>query len=94
MAIYIISDGELIKIGHSQNPHLRLAQLQTGNPKKLKLINTFDYKPRGRITERIMERRIHHLLRQFKVRRKGEWYNIPLSEYHTLIYIIESILTH
>ena len=92
MAIYIISDGELIKIGHSQNPHLRLAQLQTGNPKKLKLIKTFEWQVKGKLTERIMEKRIHYLLRQFKVRRKGEWFNFP--EHDILIQIIESILNH
>ena len=92
MSIYIISDGELVKIGFSSNVKRRLKQLQTGNPKTLKLIATFDYKPRGRITERIMERRIHYLLRQFKIRRKGEWFNFP--EHDILIEIIESILSH
>ena len=43
MAIYLISDGELVKIGYSQNPIKRLNQLQTGHPKKLKLIKTFDF---------------------------------------------------
>lgn len=92
MAIYIISDGELVKIGYSQNPTKRLKQLQTGHPKTLKLIKTFDYQPQGIMTERLMEKRIHHLLRRFKVRHKGEWFNC--NDYDSLINIINSILSH
>lgn len=40
--LYIISDGDLIKIGVSKKPIKRLAQLQTGHPKKLKLIKVYD----------------------------------------------------
>jgi len=92
MAIYLISDGELVKIGYSQNPTKRLNQLQTGHPKKLKLIRTFDYRSHGKITEKLMEKRIHYLLRRFKVRYNGEWFYF--SDYSELIEIITEILNH
>jgi len=90
--IYIISDGELVKIGHSKNPHKRLAQLQTGHPKRLKLIALFEWETKGKITERIMEGRIHYLLRQFKVRYNGEWFKF--SDNEGLIELINRILNH
>ena len=42
--IYFIQEGEngLIKIGYSHSPERRLAKLQTGNPKPLKIIMTLD----------------------------------------------------
>lgn len=91
MAIYLISDGELVKIGHSKNPIKRLAQLQTGHPKKLKLIKTFNWETQGKITERIMEGRIHYLLRQFHS--NGEWFKFTFSN-DELIELINRILNH
>ncbi len=92
MAIYLISDGDLVKIGYSKNPTKRLNQLQTGHPKTLKLIKTFDYRSHGKITERIMEKRIHFILRRFKVRHNGEWFKFSHSNLDELIELIESIL--
>jgi len=95
MAIYLISDGELVKIGYSQNPIRRLNQLQTGHPKKLKLIKIFDYSTapsHGKITEKLMEKKIHYLLRRFKVRYNGEWFYF--RDYSQLIDIITEILNH
>jgi len=91
MAIYLISDGELVKIGHSKHPTKRLNQLQTGHPKKLKLIALFEWETKGKITERIMEGRIHYLLRQFH--RNGEWFKFTFSN-DELIELINRILNH
>lgn len=40
--IYIITNGEDFKVGVSVNPKKRLKQLQTGNAKKLKIVNIFE----------------------------------------------------
>lgn len=92
MAIYIISDGEKFKIGISKHPDKRLKQLQTGHPQTLKLIAIFNYKVKGKITERLMEKRIHYLLRQFRTRYNGEWFYC--NDYKSLIEIIYTILNH
>lgn len=68
--IYLVSDGEFIKIGKSVNPHRRLKQLQTGSNEKLFLIATYDIPD-------YMEKRLHHLLRRFKSRLKSEWFHFP-----------------
>lgn len=92
MAIYLISDGDKYKIGISKNPYKRLKQLQTGHPKTLKLIKIFHYEVNGKITEKMMEKRIHYLLRQFRTRYNGEWFYFPNCQ--CLIEIINTILNH
>lgn len=92
MAIYLISDGDKYKIGISKNPYKRLKQLQTGHPKTLKLIKIFHFKSHDKLTERIMEKRIHYLLRQFRTRYNGEWFYF--RDYSQLIEIITEILNH
>ncbi|MBL1208275.1 GIY-YIG nuclease family protein [Geminocystis sp. GBBB08] len=92
MAIYLISDGEKYKIGISKHPDKRLKQLQTGHPQTLKLIKTFDYQIKGKITEKMIEKRIHYLLRQCRTNYNGEWFYF--SDYQCLIEIIDQILTH
>lgn len=66
--IYFIQAGENgpIKIGSSDNPVERMAQLQTANAAKLKLLWTHT----GDATR---EQKIHKLFRDEKIR--GEWYN-------------------
>lgn len=57
----------LIKIGFSKNPEVRLAELQIGSPRKLRLLDqwagTADH-----------EREIHRRLSQF--RQHGEWFKV------------------
>lgn len=36
--VYLISDGTAYKVGYSVNPNKRVAELQTGNPRKLSLL--------------------------------------------------------
>ena len=67
-SLYIIqsSNKGMIKIGRSTDPDVRLKQLQTGNPSKLKLIHVFEeigYK----------EKIYHELLKEFRI--KGEWFS-------------------
>lgn len=72
--IYLISDGELTKIGRSKNPIKRLKELQTGHPKRLRLIACFSLKsPRE---DRKMENRLHYILRIKRCRYNGEWFSL------------------
>lgn len=81
--LYIIqsSDAGMIKIGRSIHPDVRLKQLQTGHPAKLKLIHVFEnmgYK----------EKYLHECLKSF--RKKGEWFDyecvgsIPVEFYEII----------
>jgi hypothetical protein len=66
--IYFIGDGELVKIGYSaDDPGRRLEQLQTGNPRPLRLIAQY----RG---ERYHERYLHQRFDGHHVR--GEWFQL------------------
>jgi len=66
--VYFIADGEdgPIKIGYTKaNPNLRLAQLQTGNPRKLELLFVMD-------GDRQWERSLHDNLADYRL--AGEWF--------------------
>ena len=66
--LYLITDGNRIKIGTSKKPEQRLKQLQTGNGAELRLIGVFDL-PNN------YERRLHGILKGF--RSQGEWFHLP-----------------
>lgn len=70
--IYFIQSGTdgPIKIGYSQDPTNRLKQLQTGSPKKLKLLCAVE----GGFE---LERRLHDSLCQYHL--NNEWYH-PVKE--------------
>ena len=67
-SLYIIQSDVtgMIKIGRSKDPQKRLKQLQTGKPKKLKLIAEF----RGQGWK---EKILHEELRKFRL--EGEWFS-------------------
>ena len=69
--LYIIQtdDEEYTKIGISKNPHKRLKQLQTGNPRKLNLM--IHYPVEGGDPYRI-EKQIHEHFSRYRV--EGEWF--------------------
>jgi hypothetical protein len=84
-----MSDDNLFKIGISENPNKRLKQLQTGNGSKLRVIKTF-VNPSKIYNERLMERRLHYLLRQF--RKKGEWFEFRNMKTDQIIALIEKMM--
>jgi hypothetical protein len=55
-----------IKIGRSNNPKRRLGDLQTGNPRKIKLISVIEGKGH-------LEKKLHESLKDFKLRL--EWFD-------------------
>lgn len=77
--LYIIQSEEgCFKIGRSNDPHLRLNQLQTGNAYKLQLLLILEGKG-------YMESVLHEQLKRY--RKKGEWFNLDgLCELPNWIY--------
>lgn len=68
--IYFIMSGDLIKIGHSNNPRRRLQMLSTGCPFECHLIGVMQGGP-------IEETRVHE---QFShLRTKGEWFKFTVD---------------
>jgi hypothetical protein len=73
MYLYIITDGEFQKIGIAGNPHSRLKELQTGNPRKLSVLKMFEHEDAQRL-----EVAFHHLMDSG--RQQGEWFRMTEKE--------------
>jgi len=65
--VYVISDGEYIKVGISQNIKKRISQLKTASPKELTLLYSLD-------GGRYIESKIHKDLSSYRSREGGEWF--------------------
>jgi len=65
--VYVISDGEYIKVGISQNIKKRISQLKTASPKELTLLYSLD-------GGRYIESKIHKDLSEYRAREGGEWF--------------------
>jgi len=63
-----------VKIGYSSDPDARMADLQTANPRKLKIALTipFDSEPEAREAEKTMQR----LAGKKHKRMSGEWFTV------------------
>lgn len=68
--VYLITDGELTKVGYSDNPQLRLKGLQVSNPKSLRLAHVFTCHDRDSAMR--LEKLIHQ--KYSKLQRSGEWF--------------------
>jgi hypothetical protein len=82
--VYIISDGQDYKVGVSNNPDKRLKQLQTGNPKKLKIVNLFEVE-KTKVFK--MEKEAHNKIRGWYIK-SGEWFK-NASEFHINLIVDE-----
>jgi hypothetical protein len=71
--IYLITDGEKVKIGYSKDPLKRLKQLQTGHPKLLRLMKVYN-------APNWVEKRIHYIIRWDRTRGRGEWFDLKGNE--------------
>lgn len=69
MYVYFIQIGDSgdIKIGYTNNIKKRLKELQTGSPKKLKLLGYID-------GGRTKEQELHSQFKQYRV--NGEWFRL------------------
>ena len=64
--VYFISDGVNVKIGQSENPVLRLLQLQTGNSLPLRLLYIIENVPEE------FEAHTHSVCKRYNI--QGEWF--------------------
>lgn len=71
--LYAISDGDIVKVGYSSEVNTRLKTLQTGNPKKLKLVWSYYCGQTVKDASR-EEYLLHKRLKKYHVR--GEWFDI------------------
>lgn len=78
--VYFISDGEYIKIGKAKQPKQRLMELQTGNPKELKILWLIPCK--NDKAAYYVEQSLHGLYRSY--RQCGEWFDVlPKMQKHS-----------
>ena len=70
--VYLISNGEKVKIGISVHPQKRITELQGGNAAKLSFLKLIRCENRERSFE--LESALHETLRDVHV--QGEWYDI------------------
>lgn len=74
MFVYVIAvrngQDKRIKIGHSANPFMRLAQLQTGHPEPLHIIHCAWMM--GEMHAKDLEKRLHAELHEYRL--QGEWF--------------------
>jgi hypothetical protein len=73
MYLYVIADdyNDIVKLGYSEDPHRRCAELQTGNPNTLRVVHRAWAGDRCALMENILHREFaYHRVR-------GEWYRIP-----------------
>lgn len=74
--VYVISDGNHLKIGYSKEPKRRLKDLQVGNAAHLKLLRAFEVI--GMAAAKAHEKTLH---RKFKSsRKKGEWFDGSIQD--------------
>jgi len=70
--VYFISDGEYIKIGKAVDPYKRLAEIQTGNPRRLSVVSMIPCYSSSAAHE--LEHFLHNSFRS--KRAVGEWFDI------------------
>lgn len=75
MYLYVVTDGEHIKIGISQNVESRLSTLQVGNTRKLHLSLTVDC---GNVENAARLERLLHI-RYAEFRESGEWFRMSAT---------------
>ena len=68
--IYYVSCKDYIKIGYTNNPKLRLSEMQTGNPYKLKIIKLLKNKTQQQ--EKILHKKLKS--KYPKLHKHREWY--------------------
>lgn len=83
--VYLISDGELIKIGKANDINVRISQLQTGNASTLRPLGYI--RCSSSVSALNVEKSIHHALKRNNVR--GEWFSTSVRDIEALGYNVE-----
>lgn len=79
--IYIVTDGEYVKIGQTKERDHRLGQLQVGNPRKIVMLQEIETDDMDKT-----EQSLHFWYRKFHIR--GEWFDLlPLFGLSRMDYI-------
>ena len=73
--VYLITDGNYYKIGVSTDPESRLKSLQTGNPNKLEIVNTYNVSSSDMYE---METTLHNMFKDKRV--LNEWFDLEYSD--------------
>lgn len=74
--VYVISDGDNIKIGYSKSPRGRLKALQTANSSQLKILRAFQVQ--GQAAALAHEKTLHSKFKKQRIR--GEWFSGDILE--------------
>ncbi|MFU8817404.1 MAG: helix-turn-helix domain-containing protein [Pseudomonadales bacterium] len=70
--MYVVSDGEVVKIGHTKDLFNRVSQLQTGNARRLEIVSHFEFPSRQAALD--AERRAHRAAKHNRL--EGEWFTL------------------
>jgi len=81
--VYVITDGELTKVGKAKDVEKRMKGLQTGNGRKLRAIYILD-------GNTYLEKEIHKKLAKFRTEVANEWFKL---DKHTLDSMLGSYKT-
>lgn len=84
-SLYLITDGNALKIGISDHPSKRLKQLQTGHPKPLKLLFSIETEK-----ARSIEAHLHKILSHSRSYHAREWFVLGTIDW--LIPYIKSLV--
>lgn len=88
VSVYIITDGDRIKVGRSKNVEDRVTQLQTSNPKKLSIKAQIPLSSNSEASS--LELFIHSALRGFSPSHASEWFDISFDK--ALIFLSRYLL--
>lgn len=67
--VYIVTDGEAVKIGRAANLASRISSIQVGNPRQLTVLQTIQTR-----NAMELEATLHHKFKKQHIR--GEWFNL------------------
>lgn len=66
--VYLVEQGEFIKIGFATNPFKRMRALQTANPNGISFLFCIQ-------ADMALEKQLHQKYDRFRIRSNGEWFN-------------------
>jgi len=85
--VYVMKSGSYYKIGWAIDPKKRLKQLQTGNPREIRLIGTLECETR--LLAKDLERHFQEHYPDKIIR--GEWYDLSAIEIKQLLGMVRLI---
>ena len=71
--LYLMQNGEFLKVGISDNPTRRIKDMQTGNPIEITLLQSKVFGSRFKAEQ--AESRLHNKLKALGLHVRGEWFN-------------------